>query len=1334
MSSDFHLVVTTDPAERTAEFRLLDGHGRPLASRRTDFRSIDVSARQELFDLRNALRTLGDPGDEAASMARVGVLIAERVLGEEIFLPLWRAESQRTLRVFLPGAGRDGDILTAALARVPWEIARPSPNRPTLGERNLLVRVVHDMAAPPSTPLELAQGEELRVLVVFAEAPLSRPLAERAERRALERLFRQKIYPRRRVVADFVTHGVTRERLAERIASRSGYHMVHWSGHGRLNQLELVRPDRKRDYLSGHELLDLFAAAGGFIPRLVFLSACHSGDILRVESWNDFLAVARGDERGGRGTRDIDVEDPPGFTGTAHALLQRGVPTVVAMRYAVGDDYARELAVEFYDALLAHDTPKSPAAALTMARRSLLDPRRHDPARFHPCDHATPVLYGEELPGPVPPPGRSSALDARSPRLLRVDDLAAAAHEHFVGRTWELDGLGAGFIGSGVGNDTQPVALITGLGGMGKTALAAEAVALWESRFQWVLLYRAPSGGLDFEGILSDVHRKLGAERGRYHAHVQEYPADAVHRPADAEFTGDERLERLVRNLVRALADEPVLLVLDNFETCLKPEPEPAEEGGEPLWACLDPGWDRCLAGLAEELRGTPSRVLLTSRRPLAALAGACHRIPLGPLPAGEAALYLRQHPGLSRMVFGGELEEEALARRLLVASRFHPLLMDRLARLATGGAALRQRLMEALHALEHHGGAASLPELFADGPRSAQELSYLDEALSRSIDALVRNASPDARRLLWVLATANEPVTRVLAESVWDPEPYAHQDLRHLAAEGSLPLELRGVLNSLAPASPHPDPTPLLRSLVAIGLVTERSTGPDDDNPDLLVHELVRERVHAWMGKHPDDRGTLTESAIRLAYAERLAGAYGDLLRTNVSDAIEAGARGLVYCVQAGDHGRMAEFASSLVTGAGDPRLLERLLPHLEAAAARAPDGRARWTFRAYIADTLVGAGRHDECLPFYARAEALARGAAETGERQAWRDVAWITTNWAGALLATGRVEASRQRYRDAIEAATRAGMPPISVLGLEMEMLRNDIVRGEGAEALPRVESLLARLREWWLRDRAGQPVPEAPDPEILARTVVSGLHAATMAYSAAAEWTQALRLLDEIIEVARSQDRSKELVASVQVERARALRNLGHLAEAKTALDAALRVLDHDADARAGALSELASLYHALADVAQAVRQERRALALRENFPATGARAASHHKLAVLLAESGDAPAESARHQLAALLYWLVGEHPDRRVSYTRYAGDLREAGGVLAVPRVAELLADPAFSHLADWLRERVFDLKRLQDVIDTAMDHLRSGVERGPGAADPDPPGGDPTSSSGPAQ
>ena len=250
-----------------------------------------------MFDLRNYLRNYVEQGKEAATVAEIGVCIAEEVLGQEIFRKLWESESQRTLRIQLPGATEEENHLAAALARVPWEIARPAADKPTLADRNLLVRVVHDMAAPATQPVALGPDECLRVLFVFAEARGSRPLAARQERRELLELFEKEIYPKRRVVAHFLSHGVTRERLEAQIQENGGYHIVHWSGHGHLNLLELAKAGGGSDHLSGEDLLDLFSA-GGFIPRLFFLSACHSGDILRVKDWNDFLAVAQGEEPG----------------------------------------------------------------------------------------------------------------------------------------------------------------------------------------------------------------------------------------------------------------------------------------------------------------------------------------------------------------------------------------------------------------------------------------------------------------------------------------------------------------------------------------------------------------------------------------------------------------------------------------------------------------------------------------------------------------------------------------------------------------------------------------------------------------------------------------------------------------------------------------------------------------------------------------------------------------------------------------------------------------------------------------------------------------------------
>ncbi|MDX2111871.1 MAG: CHAT domain-containing protein [Verrucomicrobiota bacterium] len=1292
MKAHFDLIITADYPSRTANFTLRDAAGVQLAFRQTDFKTISESRQRGLFDLHNYLRLYVEEGKERAAVAEIGVCIAEEVLGKDIFGKLWASKSQRTLRIQLPGAEGEENHLAAALARVPWEIARPKADAETLGERNLLVRVVHDMKAPASEPIELAADEPLRVLFVFAEARGSHPLGARKERRELLRLFEKEIYPNRRVVAHFLTHGVTRERLAAQIQENGGYHVVHWSGHGHMNLLELCKPDGESDRLSGQGLLDLFTEAGGFLPRLFFLSACHSGDILRVKDWKDFLAVAQGKEPGTKeaDTKDLDLAEQPGYTGTAHALLQGGVPSVVAMRYAVGDDYARETAVEFYRALLAHAQPKNVAAALTMARQAMLNGKTHDPARFSVCDHATPVLYGEEQPGLTLVKGRSPALNPHSPRLHAIAELTTAGHEHFVGRTWELVRLGAAFIGSKKGAEVKPVAVITGLGGMGKTALTAEVLALWQTRFRWVLLYQSKPNALGFDATLRDIHLKLVAEVDqRYYKHIKKYPADAIYRDATAEFTGPARLERLTRNLLRALKDEPILIVLDNFETNLKPaDPKTT------FSSCQDPAWDHCLALLAKELAGSPSRVLITCRLPLAALAGgAAHSVRLGPLPGAEAALYLKEQPTLSRMVFGSDAAEKALAFRLLNASRFHPLLMDRLAKLAAH-APPRPQLLAALEVLETTKDFAQLPALFATTPGDAKELAYLDDALTSSLDQLIRDVSPDARRLLWIIAVANQPERLGLVKSVWDGRKPERPMQRNFA--------------------------PLLSQLVSVGLATEERDEPDDANPNLTCHELVRERIRAWMEEYPQDRVDLTENAIRLAYAERLAAVYETLQHQDMTVALRAGSRALVYFVEVGVWDRLGGFASGLVTSTSDPRLLQALVPHLHTAAESAPEGEPRWRCLGNLADALRQGGRPDTSLHYYAQASALARAVAEAdgeGSQQAWSDLAVITGNWANAIGDVGNLEAARMRRLEEAAASKKAGSPTIDVIGSELEVLRIDIQQGQVAAALPEVEARLTQVEAWWQQHRSGQPVPEAPDAVFLARTLISALDIAKDVHRAQEDWHSALRRLEAVLEIKRALERPAEAIGDTRFNRANVLVEMpGRLGEARDELEACLSLFQNDPAKISKVLSSLADLFDKQGDLAQAITQERRALAMHEQSPDPSDRASSHNNLANYLDRSGtpSALSESPRHILAALLYRLVaGLRQHLLTSQHNYAIRFRRAhatGTVLDVPRVSALLADPAFAPLAQWLHQRQVPLDQLQDEVDQFLDHARQAA------------------------
>jgi tetratricopeptide (TPR) repeat protein len=1300
MPSDFDLIITADTPTLTAEFNLKNPDGSHAGYKRTEFVHLDASRLEELFDLRNYLRRLVERTKQPEELARLGVVIAKDVLGDEIFNQLWGQQNQRTLRILLPAADQAENSVAAGLARVPWEIARPAPQQKTLSERNLLVRVVHDMEEPESDPLELGPDDPLRVLFVFGAARASRPLAARRERRELRKLFESEIYPHRRVVADFLTHGVTRERLEAQVQERGGYHIVHWSGHGHMNLLELAEPTGAEDSMTGSELLERFNAAGGFIPSLFFLSACHSGDIANVRGWEAFVKAARGGEPQAKDAAPADPEAAalahrPGFTGTAHALLAGGVHSVVAMRYSVGDEYARDLGIEFYRALLAHKQPKSAAAALTMARNALLDATR----RYDPCDHATPILYGSAKPGVSPPEGRSPEDKNRGQRLHKIPELTASEHLHFVGRTWELAGLETQFLGVIASDETKPVAVVTGLGGMGKTALAAEALDLWERRFRWVLLCQAKPNALRFDDWLRDIDQRLKDQLGEYHDRVRQNPGDAIFLEPRDDFKGARRYGQLIDNLVRALKDEATLIVIDNFETHLKPSPEPAAAGGEPLYACMDPVWGECLERLAQELVGSGSRVLITCRRPLAALAHRPgHLLRLGPLPPGEAALYLSDHKTLRQMVAAGGAEL-ALAMRLLRASRFHPLLMDRLARLAAPQ--YRLQLTQALATLESQADFSELPDLFATaaGPTRVLETKYLEDALAASIDQLIESASPDARCLLWIVAVANDPVTLRLLAGVWSG----------------------GDPDTGQPAATRPDPVPLLHQLEAVGLADANREAPADENPEYSCHELVRERVRHWMEQHPQDRSQLSASAIGLAYAERLEQEFDMLRHENLSAVLEAGARAIVYLVQAGAYDRLADFASRVVTSARDPRFLERLIPHLESATTSAPQGRIRWSSLLNLADALRNSGRPDESLKFYEEAAKSARTAGEAGgddARQAWSDFAVIAGNWANALLDKKDLAAARRQYLASADAKKNADWPEVGVVGSEMQALRIDIIQGEAEAALPQAKERLAKLKAWWELSHGREAVPEAPDREMLARTLISSLDTVKQAQIALEQWEPALGSNDDIAKIKRELRRPPEDVAIQQFNRALPLIRLKRFDEAKQDLDACLETFESHPRERASVLSTLADLYDELGDIRQAITQERHSLALRDTLPDPSARAVSHNNIARYLLRSGDAAtiAEAGRHSFASLSYSLSSElYEDLRIDFANYVIIFRraQAGGTQPViPRLADLLADPAFDALARWLREREVDTDELQASIDQFLETARKAAQQ----------------------
>jgi hypothetical protein len=146
-----------------------------------------------------------------------------------------------------------------------------------------------------------------------------------------------------------------------------------------------------------------------------------------------------------------------------------------------------------------------------------------------------------------------------------------------------------------------------------------------------------------------------------------------------------------------------------------------------------------------------------------------------------------------------------------------------------------------------------------------------------------------------------------------------------------------------------------------------------------------------------------------------------------------------------------------------------------------------------------------------------------------------------------------------------------------------------------------------------------------------------------------------------------------------------------------------------------------------DLPGAISRDRRALARRERGPDPADRAAAHANLADALERTAipSAVAEAHRHRLAALVYQLVAVAGEPlHLALAGYATRYRRAeaaGEALAVPRLTELLDDPSFEPLDDWLRERAADVAEVQTTADFYLEQARRiGIGEGLGEqADP---------------
>ncbi len=434
-----------------------------------------------------------------------------------------------------------------ALLTQPWEMLRD--RRGPLAFQGVIIR---RQLLGSGRPRQYALQAPLRVLLIvsrpsdtgFIDPRISiPPILD-----ALEAL------PPGQVQVDFCdppTLAQLEQTVAQARRQQRPYHIVHFDGHGTylprtgVGALAFERDDGSSHLVTGTQLGDLLARLD--VP-LVLLEACRSSDL----------------------------SDRPVFGSVAPALLDSGVGSVIAFSHAVHVQAARLLVERFYRELVAGQTI---GQALLESRLAL----RADPARWLHLgpnaetvdlqDWFIPQLYqvGTDLAivapqpaGPGPSPilpsfgGQRSHAEASHSAVGGLYHFPPPPLYRFHGRALELLALERAF-------RRYPAVLVSGMGGMGKTALSREAAAWWlrTGRFE--------------AAVFCTFEQKAGAERV-VQLLGQALAGDAFSaRPAEEQWAAAVDLFHRRR----------VLLVWDNFESTLPIyqrealPPTPAQKEGE---------------------------------------------------------------------------------------------------------------------------------------------------------------------------------------------------------------------------------------------------------------------------------------------------------------------------------------------------------------------------------------------------------------------------------------------------------------------------------------------------------------------------------------------------------------------------------------------------------------------------------------------------------------------------------------------------------------------------------------------------------------------------------
>jgi len=616
------------------------------------------------------------------------------------------------------------------LAGLPWETLRlpasegSEPGPPlALHPHVELYRSVGGLGTTPS----MAIAGPLRILVAIASPEANNTRGELLDYEAeLQRILDAVETPRReeRVYVRILNQGTVRA-LHEALQLQR-FHVLHLSCHARPGILVLEDEDGKEDRVDAARFAADVLPPDRGVPLLV-LSGCSTG--VPEEA----------------GTGEVAL------SGFARQLLEQGVPSVLAMTASVSDPYATRLAGELYHTLSTVEHPDA-LTAFSQARRTLEQERERSQDRRVRAlaEWATPTLFlhGQALP--------------LYDRHEAFEVLALPLEPHYgtqmvVRQVGEFVGRRAEARQAHQILRKQSGLVLHGLGGVGKSTLAAQIVATLGEEAGLVV---ALSGPVGTEIILTEVGKRLLGLCLHRHFPESHPLRELAFVLRDPRLAWSERLELLAQLFC---AGEPLLLLVDNFEDNLR------LEQGRALLTDTD------LAFFLTSWVNTPgrARLLITSRYPFVLPEQAERRLMfqhLGPLSWAETRKLIWRLPGLDTLSLADQ-------QQAYLQVGGHPRTLEYLDALLRGGQArfadIALRMERAL--IERNltpstvwqQGQRGLDAALAE----AITLAVDDVVLSQLLDSLT--AVPLARHLLEGVAVYRLPVDETgLGWQIGDEQP----------------------------------------------------------------------------------------------------------------------------------------------------------------------------------------------------------------------------------------------------------------------------------------------------------------------------------------------------------------------------------------------------------------------------------------------------------------------------------------------------------------------------------------------------------------------------------